>query len=49
MNRIISTPIAIGIILILAIVVGLMDYWQYSEIKEIEKGLREANITRIEK
>ena len=47
-NKAISTPLAIGIILILAIIVGGVAYWQYSntlnipEISEIELSEKES-------
>ena len=46
MNKKISTPIAIGIILILAILVGCFTYWQYSKTqKELNYPLPEIKIT----
>jgi hypothetical protein len=45
MNKKISTPIAIGIILILAVLVGVFIYWQYLEVqKENIKQLQELKI-----
>ena len=43
-NKVISTPIAIGIILALAIIVGAVDYWQYSEIRDIKVAVTELKI-----
>lgn len=44
LNRGISTPIAIGIVLILVIIVGSFTWWQYSEIRKEETKLPEIEI-----
>jgi len=43
-NKRISTPIAIGIILILVLIVGGYTYWQYSEMQKEEIDLPEVKI-----
>jgi|GEM_PF-4048001 len=42
MNKKISTPLAIGIILILVIIVGGFTWWQYSEIEKEEAEVSEV-------
>ena len=49
LNRKISTPIAIGIILILAVVVGMIDYWQYIKIRDFKLEMTESKILEKEK
>lgn len=44
MNKKISTPIVIGIILILAIIVGGFTWWQYGEIRKEESNVPEVQI-----
>ena len=44
MYRKISTPIAISIILILAITVGIIDYWQYIKIRDFDLEMTELKI-----
>jgi len=44
LNRGISTPIAIGIILILVIIVGGFTWWQYAEIRKSETNIPEVQI-----
>ena len=48
LNKGISTPIAIGIILVLAIIVGAVDYWQFSEIKDLKVAVTEFKIPEKE-
>lgn len=48
LNKGISTPIAIGIVLILAIIVGGFTWWQYSEIKKEEAQLPEMELIKEE-
>jgi len=49
LNRKISTPIAISVILILAVVVGIIDYWQYIKIRDFEFEMTESKIPEKEK
>src|SRR4030042_4964492 len=44
LNKGISTPIAIGIILILVIIVGSFTWWQYGEIRKKESNVSEVQI-----
>jgi len=44
MFKTISTSIALTIILILAIAVGIVDYWQYTEIQNIKLEVAEIRI-----
>ncbi len=44
LNKTISTPIALTIILILATIVGVVDYWQYTEIQNIQLEAAELKI-----
>ncbi|MCD6550456.1 hypothetical protein J7K24_02835 [bacterium] len=44
LNKGISTPRALSIILILAIIVGIFTFWQYSEIQKEETNLPEVKI-----
>ena len=48
MNKKISTPIAIGIILVLAILVGGFTLWQYGEIDKEESNIPEAQLPEKE-
>ena len=48
MNKKISTPIAIGIILILVIIVGSFTWWQYGELNKEETNLPEVQIPEKE-
>jgi len=48
LNKGISTPIAIGIILILVILVGGFTWWQYSEIRKDEADIPEIDISEKE-
>lgn len=49
LNKRISTPIATGIILVLALVVGGYTYWQYSEIQKEESRMLHVKISEKEK
>lgn len=49
LNRKISTPIAISVILILAVVVGAIDYWQYIKIQNLEFEMTELKIPEKKK
>lgn len=44
LNKGVPTPIAIGIILALTIMVGAIDYWQYSEIRDLKVAVTEMKI-----
>ena len=44
LNKEISTPVAFSIILILAIIVGIFTFWQYSEIQKEKAELAEIKI-----
>ena len=44
MNKKISTPIAFSIIIILSVVVGIVDYWLYSEIQNLKLTVSELKI-----
>ena len=44
----ISTPVAIGIILVLAILVGGVTYWQYQEMQKEELGEVEISVSEKE-
>ena len=44
LNKTISTPIALTIILILAITVGVVDYWLYTEMQNIKLEVAELKI-----
>lgn len=48
LNRGISTPLAIGIILILAVIVGVFALWQYGEIKREEIEVPEISFPEEE-
>jgi|GEM_PF-6745656 len=48
LNRGISTPLAIGIILILVIIVGGFTWWQYAEIRKEESEIPEISVPEEE-
>ena len=48
LNKGISTPLAIAIILILAMTVGVITWWQYGEIKKEENLKQEVKISKNE-
>ncbi len=48
LNKTISTPIALTIILILAIIVGVVNYWGHTEIQNIRLEAAELNIPEKE-
>lgn len=48
LNRGISTPLAIGLILILVVVVGGFTLWQFGEIKKAEIEVPEINMPEQE-
>ena len=48
LNKGISAPIAIGIILILVIIVGSFTWWQYGEIHKEETNIPEVKVPERE-